>query len=59
MIEGVETQEELDVLVGLGGTVIQGYLFGRPVDADTMLAQLARERTVRSGDARRASGAAG
>jgi len=57
VIEGVETQEELDVLVGLGGTVIQGYLFGRPVDAETMLAQLARERTVRSGDARRASGA--
>lgn len=28
--EGVETDEELGTLRGMGGTVMQGYLFGRP-----------------------------
>jgi FOG: EAL domain len=31
--EGVERQEEFDVLVDLGVTLVQGYLFGRPEDA--------------------------
>jgi EAL domain-containing protein (putative c-di-GMP-specific phosphodiesterase class I) len=28
--EGVETKEERDILVGLGGDIFQGYLFARP-----------------------------
>jgi len=38
VFEGIETQEQLDVLLALGGTVMQGYLFGRPMD-EAMLAQ--------------------
>jgi len=34
--EGVETNEQYDCLVNLGCDVLQGYLFGRPVAADTM-----------------------
>jgi len=32
--EGVERQEQLDILTELGCDQIQGYLFGRPVPAD-------------------------
>ncbi len=32
--EGVERQEQLDILMELGCDQIQGYLFGRPVPAD-------------------------
>ena len=32
--EGVETQEQLDVLIALGCDQVQGYLLGRPVPAD-------------------------
>ena len=32
--EGIETQEELDVLIGLGCDRGQGFLFGQPVPAD-------------------------
>ncbi len=31
--EGVETQEQLDILRDLGCEVYQGYLFSRPVPA--------------------------
>ena len=30
--EGVETEVERDVLESLGADLMQGYLFGRPVD---------------------------
>lgn len=32
--EGVETQEQLDILCGLGCDQVQGYLLGRPVPAE-------------------------
>ena len=40
VFEGIETEEQLDVLLGLGGTVMQGYLFGRPMSEDAMLEQI-------------------
>jgi len=33
VLEGIETNEELEILRELGADVIQGYLFGRPMDA--------------------------
>ncbi|HEY8577605.1 MAG TPA: EAL domain-containing protein [Devosia sp.] len=44
VFEGIETEEQLKVLLGLGGTVMQGYLFGRPMTEDAMLKQLTDER---------------
>lgn len=37
VFEGIETEQQLDVLLGLGGTIMQGYLFGRPMSADAVL----------------------
>lgn len=37
VFEGVETDEQLAVLRSLGGTVMQGYLFGRPMSEAQML----------------------
>ena len=39
--EGVETQDQLATLAGLGVGYAQGYLLGRPAVAHEMLAQLA------------------
>jgi EAL domain-containing protein (putative c-di-GMP-specific phosphodiesterase class I) len=36
MAEGVETNEQLDVLRKCGCTRYQGYLFGRPMAADSL-----------------------
>ncbi|MEP3516796.1 EAL domain-containing protein, partial [Parasphingorhabdus sp.] len=33
VIEGVETQEQADILLNLGCRIGQGFLFGRPIDA--------------------------
>lgn len=41
VFEGIETEEQLDALLGLGGNVMQGYLFGRPMSEELMLQQLA------------------
>ena len=41
VFEGIETDAQLEALVGLGGTVMQGYLFGRPMAPDLALASLA------------------
>lgn len=43
--EGVETQEQKEFLTANGCEQIQGYLYGRPMDADTM-EQMLREKTV-------------
>jgi diguanylate cyclase (GGDEF)-like protein len=41
--EGVETQAQIDFLVGLGCTTVQGYMLGRPLPA-AATATLLRER---------------
>jgi diguanylate cyclase (GGDEF)-like protein len=43
VFEGIETEEQLDALLGLGGTVMQGYLFGRPMSADKVFEHVASE----------------
>lgn len=53
VIEGVETQGQLDTIASLGGTVIQGYLFGRPVDEANMQRQLKPSRQGSSPSGRR------
>jgi diguanylate cyclase (GGDEF)-like protein len=45
--EGVETQAEIDFLLGLGCTTVQGYMLGRPLPA-APTAQLLRESGVRT-----------
>ena len=43
VFEGIETEQQLDALLGLGGTVMQGYLFGRPMSEDKVLEHIAGE----------------
>ena len=43
VFEGVETEEQLNVLLGLGGKVMQGYLFGRPMSEALVLEHHLRE----------------
>lgn len=43
VFEGIESEEQLEALVDLGGTVMQGYLFGRPMPLDKVADYLARE----------------
>ncbi len=33
IIEGIETQNQLDIAVQAGGTLLQGYFLGKPVTA--------------------------
>ena len=40
IVEGVETEEQLRVIKRLGANIIQGYLFGRPVDFETALEEI-------------------
>jgi diguanylate cyclase (GGDEF)-like protein len=47
VFEGIETEEQLEALMSLGGTVMQGYLFGRPMPASEIADYLARERSLR------------
>jgi len=44
VFEGIETEEQLEALLGLGGTVMQGYLFGRPMSKELMLEHCNAER---------------
>lgn len=43
VFEGIETEEQLDALLGLGGTIMQGYLFGRPMSEDKVFEHIASE----------------
>jgi diguanylate cyclase (GGDEF)-like protein len=43
VFEGIETEQQLDALLGLGGTVMQGYLFGRPMSEDKALEHITGE----------------
>ena len=46
IIEGVETQEQLEILNKLGGDEIQGFLMGRPTpDPMRQLSMLVRHET--------------
>ena len=47
VFEGIETEEQLRALVALGGTVMQGYLFGRPMAPQQVTEYLKRERGMR------------
>ncbi|QDZ09664.1 EAL domain-containing protein [Devosia ginsengisoli] len=58
VFEGIETEEQLDALLGLGGTVMQGYLFGRPMSADKVLEHIADENQGWQRHRRRIFGAA-
>jgi len=40
VLEGVETTKQLEVLSGLGAQLIQGYLFGRPMEGPRVLESL-------------------
>jgi EAL domain-containing protein (putative c-di-GMP-specific phosphodiesterase class I) len=39
--EGVETPRQWEILARMGVDELQGYLFGRPVDEDTLAARMA------------------
>lgn len=45
VLEGVETPEELEILRSLGADIIQGYLFGKPMDA-SRIPELLAEASV-------------
>jgi EAL domain-containing protein (putative c-di-GMP-specific phosphodiesterase class I) len=47
--EGVETQAQIDFLLGLGCTTVQGYMLGRPLPA-AATADLLRERVAKSAE---------
>lgn len=47
VFEGIETEEQLEALVSLGGQVMQGYLFGRPMQPTEIGDYLAREASLR------------
>ncbi len=44
--EGVETERQLEMLMELGCDYVQGYLFGRPCDAEAAEALLNRQETL-------------
>ena len=59
VFEGIETEQQLDALLRLGGTVMQGYLFGRPMNEGAMFEHLANEMQGWEGQRKRLSGVAG
>lgn len=46
--EGVETEEQRDLLAGFGCDLAQGYLYSRPLPEDAFLAYLTRSSRVRA-----------
>ena len=44
VVEGVETDEQLQIVQQLGGNVIQGFLFSRPISAEKACDYLSEER---------------
>jgi EAL domain-containing protein (putative c-di-GMP-specific phosphodiesterase class I) len=44
VVEGVETAAQLGALRDLGGDLVQGYLFGRPMPAEAAAALLEARR---------------
>lgn len=46
VFEGIETEEQLRTLVSLGGSVMQGYFFGRPMAVAELDDYLRRERSL-------------
>jgi diguanylate cyclase (GGDEF)-like protein len=49
--EGVETQEQFDLLRGYGCTFVQGFLFGRPVPEDEVAGVIEQYRPACGGQA--------
>ena len=49
VIEGVETQEELEALRSLGGLMVQGYIYSPPIQANQVLAYLGAAARARRG----------
>lgn len=51
VIEGIETQAQLDAVRGLGATALQGYLLGEPVDAAAFAQSIGRPQVSASASA--------
>ena len=48
VVEGVETQEQLDILQDIGCNLIQGYFYSKPMREDQVEDFLARQTSVRN-----------
>jgi diguanylate cyclase (GGDEF)-like protein len=46
IVEGVETPEELATLRALGGQIVQGYLYSRPIQASDVVGFLSKQVSV-------------
>ena len=46
IVEGIETRDELAILKTLGGLMVQGYLYSRPIPADEVIGFLERPLTA-------------
>jgi len=55
VFEGIETEEQLEALVSLGGQIMQGYLFGRPMRPADIEEYLNRENALRGLESRAVS----
>jgi EAL domain-containing protein (putative c-di-GMP-specific phosphodiesterase class I) len=47
IFEGVETMAELATIKKMGGEVIQGYLFSKPLNAEDVVKWLNLDQTVK------------
>jgi EAL domain-containing protein (putative c-di-GMP-specific phosphodiesterase class I) len=53
--EGVATQEQLDLVRSLGCNIIQGYIFSRPVPAETVRAMVGQAPETKRTSAQRSA----